>query len=83
MDEDWLAHLFDEPVLDDCQHKYIVIKVEHAMDKLNQREKVTLLRYLEKLGNENEYWIVNKDEPYAKEVEALIFKPRPEADSDG
>ena len=72
MSEDWMAHVFDEPVLDDCQDKYIVIKVKHAKDRLTQREKATLMRYLQKLGNENKYWIVNQDEPYAQKVFELI-----------
>jgi len=74
MNDDWMRHLFDEPTLSDFKDKYIVIKLEHAKGKLKSREQATLVRYLQKLGNKNEYWVVNKDEPYAKEVETLIFK---------
>jgi len=73
MNDDWMAHLFDQPTLDDCEGKYIVIKLEDARTKLDSREKATLTRYLQKLDNENQYWVVNKDEPYAKNVQALIF----------
>ncbi len=73
MNDDWMRHIFDEPTLEDCKGKYIVIKIEHAKAKLSDKEQATLIRYLLKLGNKNEYWIVNKDEPYAKQVEELIF----------
>ena len=73
MNEDWMRHIFDEPILDDLKGKYIVIKIEQARAKLDSRQQATLIRYLQKLGNKNEYWIVNKDEPYAKKVEVLIF----------
>ena len=76
MNDDWMRHLFDEPTLEDCRGKFIVIKIKDAKEKLNSREQAVLIRYLLKLGNKNEYWIVNKDEPYAKQVEALIF-PEP------
>lgn len=64
--------MFDEPILDDYQDKYIVIKTEHAKDRLTSREKATLVRYLAKIRNKNEYWVVNKDEPYAEQVRDLI-----------
>jgi len=74
MNEDWMRHLFDEPTLEDCEGKYIVIKIADAKTKLSSREQATLIRYLTKLGNKNQYWVVNKDEPYAGQVEALIFQ---------
>jgi len=67
-----MGEMFDEPVLDDYQDKYIVIKTEHAKDRLTAREKATLVRYLAKIANGNQYWVVNKDEPYAEQVRDLI-----------
>jgi hypothetical protein len=78
MNDGWMRHLFDAPTLGDCQSKFIVIKVADAKTKLTSREQQTLVRYLLKLDNETEYWVVNKNELYAKEVEKLIFEPRSE-----
>ena len=86
MNEDWtLRHLFDSPTLEDAPGKFIVIKLEHARERLSSKEQATLIRYLQKIDNKNEYWVINKDEPYAKDVEALLpwlkkSSSRPEGD---
>lgn len=69
---DDMSDLFREPVLEDHQDKFIVIKTEHAIKRLSEKEKAALVKMLGKLANKNEYWVVNKDEPYAKQVRDLI-----------
>jgi hypothetical protein len=65
---------FENASFEDCNDKYIVIKVEDVISKLNSRELRVLCRYLDKLKNKNKYWVVNTKEVYAKEVSKLIFK---------
>lgn len=66
------SDLFRKPSLHDCQDKFIVIKVERAKERLTDEEQDALIALLIKLDNQNEYWVVNKDEPYAKQVRNLI-----------
>lgn len=53
--------------------KYYVIKAKDVHLKLTDDEKKCLSDILKKLNNQNEYWVVNRDEWYADKVESLIF----------
>ncbi len=52
--------------------KYIVIKTED-LDKLSNRQMTELAFILKATNNNNDYLVVNKDEPYSDEVEKLIL----------
>jgi hypothetical protein len=61
--------------------KYKVAKIEDIEKYLNSNEQQLLSdlllviahrRIMEGKNPINEYWVVNKDEPYSKQIEALI-----------
>lgn len=52
--------------------KYFVIKKE-SLKKLTTYERRVFDNLIGCLTSENEYWVVNKDEPYADQVRDLIF----------
>jgi threonine aldolase len=65
------------------ENKFIVIKEEDVEKYLNEKGQLALRGILENIAdgksldnkkNCNEYWVVNKDEEYAKLVKNLIFK---------
>ena len=61
-------------------NKYTVIKTTD-IGKLNLLEREYYKEVMKKLNNNNEYWVVNKDEPYANQVETLIFGKASEVES--
>ena len=76
MNDDNLSHLFDRLSSYDFfmqyEHKFIVMKLAHINECLDDTEKDALYNILQKLKNDNEYWVINKDEPYANDVEKCL-----------
>lgn len=52
--------------------KFVVVN-KKDLEKLSEHQIVEFERMLEVLATDNEYYVVNKDEPYIYSIESTIF----------